>query len=254
MAEVEILVKPPSRRAAREALEKIRENKPQAILFNLPENVGDLIVELASGIINYEEFLEEAKDRLPEPSAAWFKGYEEILKSLSKIRGRFDVYCYGDAAAFKVSAEHSVQLALLSLRSMVTGRVDVEEWLKVLGEGAKLWKIASEREAEKVADISTNYDKSICISDYMPAHLRSRLKLRGVKLKVRYLGQPYHFTPIEILRRKLARGSVDEKEAEELIKEHIRFVREYLYRKPLPEAVEEWSSRKLYWICGKRES
>ena len=254
MAEVEILVKPPSRRAAREALRRIVEEEPQAVLLNLPESIEDLVAELASGIMDYERFFEEVGGRLPEPPAAWLKGYEEILKSLSKIRRRFDVYCYGDPAAFRVSAEHSLQLALLTLRSMITGRVDVREWLRVLGEGARLWEAASEREAEKAASISTNYDKSICISDYAPAHLRNRLKLEGVKLRVRYLGQPYHFTPIEILRRKLAKGAVDEKEAEELVREHIRFVREYLYRKPLPEAVENWSSRKLYWIRGERGS
>ena len=249
MAEVEILVKPPSKRAAREALEKVREASPQAILFNLPENVTDLVAELASGMISYEEFLEEVRGRLPEPPNAWFKGYEEILTNLYRIVGRsLDVYCYGDPLSFKIDSEKSLQLALLTLRSMVTGRINVDEWLKILCERMAMKEAAFKREAEKVAEISTGYEKSICISDSMPSHIRKRLKEKGVKLKVHYLGQPYHFTPIEILKRKLAKGDVDEEEVKHLIREHINFVREYLYRKSLPEAVEEWSMRKLYWI------
>jgi len=37
------------------------------------------------------------------------------------------------------------------------------------------------------------------------------------------------------------------------VKEHIKFIREYIYRKPLLEALDEWSMNKLYWLHGRRD-
>ena len=251
--EVEILVKPPSRRASEEALRELRRSRAQAVMLNLPENISGLVQDLVLGAIGYDDFLEEIEKKLPSPASAWIKGYERILTSGFEAEKIPEVYCYGDVISFKAEAEEAVQLTLLTLRSIITNRVNVEEWLKILQERSRLREISSRREAEKVADISVRYEKTVCISDRTPTHIKSRLEKERIKPRVHYLGQPYHFTPLEVLSRALSRRRVSREELERLIREHIEFVREYVYRKPMLEAIDEWSTKKLYWIPGPYE-
>lgn len=246
--EVEILVKPLSRRASEEALRELRKAKAQAVMLNLPENISDLVQDLVLGAIEYDDFLEKVGKRLPSPATAWIKGYEGILLKAFRSNEVPEVYCYGDVISFKVEAEEAVQLTLLTLRSIITDKVDIEEWLKVLQERSRLREVSSRREAEKVADISIQYEKAVCVSDRTPIYIKSKLEEEGIKPRVHYLGQPHHFTPLEVLNRALSRRKVSREELERLIREHIEFIRDYVYRKPVLEAIDEWSMKKLYWI------
>ncbi|MEM1655102.1 MAG: hypothetical protein QXU12_01195 [Nitrososphaerota archaeon] len=252
-AEVEIIVKPPSMRASREAAAELRRIEPEAVMLNLPESISNLVQDLASENIEYDDFLEKVEERLPSPAEAWLKGYEHLLLELRGLRRGPDIYCYGDMIAFEIEARRAVDIARLTLRAMITGRVDADEWLSLLSEEKRIAEIASIREAEKIVSVLMRYEKAICILEQAPAHLKERLIREGMKPKVRYVGQPYHFTPLEILRRKLAKGGVSTEEVEALVKEHIKFIREYIYRKPLLEALDEWSMNKLYWLHGRRD-
>lgn len=252
-AEVEIIVKPPSMRASKEAAAELKRIEPDAIMLNLPENISDLVQDLASESIKYEDFIEEVGERLPSPVEAWLKGYEHILLELRELRRGPDVYCYGDLVSFEVEARRAIEVARLTLRTIITGRVDVDEWLKLFSEERRIVEAGSIREAEKVASTLIRYERAACISEHAPTHLKARLAREGMITRVRYVGQPYHFTPLETLRRKIAKGNVSREEVEALAREHVKFIREYVYRKPLLEALEEWSMKKLYWLYGCRD-
>jgi len=246
-SELGILVKPPSSKAAIEAVEKLRCLRPQALLLNLPENINDLILELASGE-SFQEFVKEAERKLPKPASAWLKEYEPILKEIPSFGGTLDVICYIDPASFKKSAEKSIELAILAAKSIITGRIEVDKWLKILKSEVEAYEKTIEKEADKIADLSKNYERPICISDFTAKQIKEKLKERGIDPWIQYLGQPYHFTPLEILKRTMMKREVSKEEAEALIREHLRFIQEYIYRKPFPKAVDEWSREKLYWI------
>jgi len=250
-AEVEIIVMPPSMRASKEAAAELKRIKPDVVMLNLPENIGDLVQDLASEDLEYEDFIEKIGERLPSPAEAWLKGYEHILLELRELERSPDVYCYGDLISFEVEARRAVEVARLTLRTMITGRVDADEWLKLLSEERRIIEAGSIREAEKVASTLIRYERAACISEHAPTHLKARLAREGMLTRVRYVGQPYHFTPLEILRRKIVKGGVNREEVEALVKEHVKFIREYVYHKPLLEALDEWSVRKLYWLHGR---
>ena len=57
-AEVGILVKPPSLKAAMEAINRIRRLRPNALLLNLPENVNDVVLGFIANA-DFNEFIEE---------------------------------------------------------------------------------------------------------------------------------------------------------------------------------------------------
>jgi len=250
--EVGILVKPPSRRAAVEAAEGVRRLRPQALLLGLPEDLEDLIAELASGS-GFDEFEQMVERKFPSSECFLIKEYEPVLKAIPDLSVLVDVCCYKDSASFRRSVEKSVDLAVLTLRAAVSGRVNVEDWLRLLKADVEAAESGLEKEVERISEMAWEYDRVVCISDFTARKIREKLEEEGVKPWIRYLGQPYHFTPLEVLKRKLARGDVDKEEAEELIREHVKFIREYVYRKSFPEAVEEWSEKNLYWIPRSRD-
>jgi hypothetical protein len=252
-AEVEIIVKPPSMKASREAAAELKCIEPDAVMLNLPENISGLVQDLASESIEYEDFIEKVEERLPSPAETWLKGYEQLLLELRDLRRGPDVYCYGDLVSFEVEARRAVEVARLTLRTIITGRVDADEWLRLLSEERRIIETSSLREAEKIVSTLICYEKAACISEHAPIYLKARLAREGMRLKMRYVGQPHHFTPLETLRRKIARGSVSREEVEALVREQVRFIREYVYRKPLLEALDEWSMKKLYWLHGCRD-
>lgn len=249
--EVEIIVKPPSMRASWEAAAELKRIEPDAVMLNLPEKISDLVQDLASKSIEYNDFLEKIEERLPSPAEAWLKGYEQLLLEIRDIRKGPDVYCYGDMMAFEIETKKAIEVARLTLRTMITGRVDADEWLNLLSEESRIAEITSMREAEKIVSTSMCYEKTACVSDYTPIYLKMRLIREGIRSRTRYVGQPHHFTPLEILRRKLAKKGVSREEVEALVKEHVKFIRGYVYRKPLLEALDEWSMKELYWL-GRR--
>lgn len=247
-SELGLLVKPPSLRAAVEAVEKIRRLRPQVVFIDLPESINDAVLELVSSG-DLERFVEELERRLPKPASAWIKEYEPIIRSIPALAGTLDVVCYLDSDSFKMSAERSIELAILTARAIVTGRIEVEEWLRILRGDLEAHEAVAEAQAERLADLSMGYERSLCISSMGVREVKERLMERGVRVWVRYLGQPHHFTPLEILRRIISRsGEVGREEAEALIREHLKFIREYVYKKPYPQAVDEWSRDKLYWL------
>lgn len=252
MLEAGLLVKPPTKRADVEALEVIRRLRPQAILLNLPESIEDIVDSYGKGGLGYEDFIESIYEKLPEPKNAWIKEFEVLLRELPSIGERTDIYCYLDAETFDREAAISIEIALLTIRSIIREKVDVEEWIKVLektvvGETEK-WN----REFSKILDVTENYDRVVCVSGFEGKYIKKRLEGAGVNSWIRYLDMPYHFTPLEILRRLMLLDRVDKELFRELIKEHIRFLREYIYHMPYTEAVEKWVREKLYWLPVRR--
>ena len=246
-AEVGILVKPPSLKAAMKAINRIRRLRPNALLLNLPENVNDIVLEFIANA-DFNEFMEEVGRKLPKPATAWIKEYEPILKELPAIGDVSDIICYGDPIFFKKSAEKAIELAILTAKTMITEKINVEAWLKILKDVVEEEKAALEREGEKIVELSEIYERSICLSNFSAKQIKEKLKEKGIKSWIEYLGQPHHFTPLEVLKRTLMKREISREEAEALIKEHLKFIQEYIYRKPFLKAIDEWNKRKLYWI------
>lgn len=249
-----LMVKPPTRRGAEEALRAVSALRPEALFLNLPRSLEGLVSELGREL-TYEEFLEEVRSRpgLPEPRGAWIVEHEPILRRLQALGERVEAYCYGDDIAFAERAKAAVEIAILTVRDAIKGEVSVKEWLKVLKREAEAREKALEREVEYVAEAGRGHERIICISGFEAKEMKKGLENR-YETWIKYLGQPYHFPPLEVLRRIIARGEeLGEAEVESLVKEHIKFIREYVYYMPLLEAMERWTREKLYWILGKGE-
>lgn len=253
MGEAGLLIKPPTSKAAIEALQNIRRLRPQAILLNLPVNIEVLLNSYSKGEIGYDDLQESLYELLPEPAGAWIKEFNVLLRELPSIGELTDVYCYIDGEAFNREASASIEIAILTIRSIIRERIDVKEWVKaleksILGDAEK-W----DRMILKIIDIAESYDRVACISGFEGKYIKRRLERAGISSWMKYLGQPYHFTPLEILKRFIMLDRVDEELFERLIREHIRFLREYVYNMSYTEAVEKWVGERLYWLPARRQ-
>ncbi|MEM0079696.1 MAG: hypothetical protein QXK95_00910 [Nitrososphaerota archaeon] len=246
MGEVGILVKPPTLRAARECLENICRLRAQSILFNLPDCIEESLVSLSRGEISYDQFLKVLEEKLPYPSSAWIKEYEPIIKELCNVSRDIDIYCYMDSQTLKEHVETSMDIALLTLKSIVSEKIDIDSWLHILKKMVTREEYL--RSFRKILRVCNSYDRVLCVSGFEGKYLKKKLSEEDVYSWVKYLGQPYHFTPLEILKKILLRREVSKDIVEKLVREHIKFIREYVYYMPYIEAVERWVEEKLYWI------
>jgi len=253
MVETGLLVKPPTRRADIEALESVRRLRPQAILLSLPENIEGVLNDYSRGDLDYESFIDSIHERLPEPKGAWIKEFEVFLNEIPSIGGLADIYCYIDSQSFNQEASTSIEIALLTIRGIIREKVELKEWVNILKKSALTETEKRDKEFSKILDISRSYDRVVCISGFEGKYIKRRLEHFGVKSWMRYLDQPYHFTPLEILKRLILLDRIDEELFIKLIKEHIRFLKEYIYRMPYTEAVEKWVRERLYWLPIRRQ-
>lgn len=252
MVEAGLLVKPPTRRAVEEALEIVRRLRPQALLLNLPESIEDSINSLGRGEIDYDEFLYRAYELFPEPKSTWLKELEILLGELPSIGGMIDVYCYLDDESFREIANTSIEIALLTLREAIREKINVEDWVKVLERSGKEESERWNREINKIIKIAGGYERILCVTGFEARYIKKRLIESGINTWIRYLSQPYHFTPIEMMKRLITIGKIDEEILRKLVREHVRFLREYVYKMPYIDAVENWVKMKLYWLPSGR--
>jgi len=245
-SEIGFVVKPPLRKSGKAAAEILHQDC-EALFLNLPKTIDHLVAEIPFGL-DYGELVEETRRQklLPEPVEAWLKDSEPILRKLKEIGDKVLTYCYKDPASFAESVRTSHQIALMTVRDSLRGRIDVDEWIEELKKEAVLTRQAIKREAELMESEASAYEKNICLAGFEGKSLRNALKDR-FKTWIKYVNQPYCFTPLDVLRREMSIKEVSSDRALYLIKEHLKFIHDYVLTNELDEAYMKWARRKLYW-------
>ncbi len=211
----------------------------------------EIVMELAAEHVSCDELIDEVRrsNLLPEPQGSWEYLVKPILETLPQLAQRFHklvICCYGSREHEFASMKVAVRLARLTLRTAITGEVEFEKWRDLLWDSMDVNRKATEKEATTILEKAR--EKSICISDLGGRHFKQILNKAGVDVKIHYVEEFYHFTPLMILRRKIARGSVEDEELEELVRSHVEYVRGYLYRfGNRDRAHYEWVHDKVPW-------
>jgi len=155
--------------------------------------------------------------------------------------------CYGRSESEFASMSAAVRVMSFTLRTMVTGDVELDEWRDVLVRSLDVDREV--REAEVGAIGESVKDSSICVSDLGGRGFKRRLKSAGLRVMVHYVEKPFIFTPLMMLKRKMARGSVGDEDVEALIRRHVEYVRSYIYRfDNRDRAYFEWAYDKVPWL------
>jgi hypothetical protein len=222
------------------------------LLLSFPEEIGDMIGDLASEQISYDELIKQVRIRkiIPEPEGSWEYAAKPILKVLPQLARRFPnltTLCYGSRKDEFNYMEVALKIAHLILRTTLTGKVEIRGWRETLKASLEVDREATVNEVERI--LRKVGEKSICLSDIGGRRFKGALIRAGLEVKILYVEKPYYFTPLTILTRKMAFGPIEDQELEELIQSHIEYVRSYIYRfKNRDRAHYEWEYDKIPWL------
>ncbi len=243
---IDFLVRPPLETSGRKVLSAL-DRSSEALFLPLPRSFDELVVELILGL-GYEEFKEEVRRRklLPEPVESWLRDNRPILERLRELGRRMVTYCYRDDEAFNEGCRTSIRIAMLVLRDSLRERPDVDEWLRELDRERRVREDALEKEANLLREEAVSYKKSTCVAGFEACRLRRILGEEFIT-RIHYLETPYHFTPLEVLRRMISIKKVSRDMAERLIREHLRFVREYVIPYGVDKSRRVWTVENLSW-------
>jgi len=241
---IEILVAPNLRTSYMKMVKHLRELSYDSLLLNFPENLEPLVREIVENRLCYKAFIEEVREQklVPEPIDGWRYTAEPLLKSLADLklrRHKIECYCYKDTKYTRFSADTASKIALLTLRASITKKIDLEDWKNILRDATKHKREALEEEVDSIHEKSSN--ECSCASGLDGDQLEQCLIERGRRVNLTNIEEFYHPTPLEILEERLAKGDMPDKEAEELIKNHLEYVKNYiLTSKNRDQAYYQW--------------
>jgi hypothetical protein len=259
---IELLITPNLRTSTLKTLQLIqyKGDSYDTLLVNFPEELENKVLELASRQISQSELLEyiEKHELIPQPITSWIYTAQPLLEALPGLLLEFpnlQIYCYGSKEAEVNNMDISIVFARLTLRTIITGKVDHESWRETL---TRSLRVNSESLRENCKSIQFKSGRvSACITDTSSFHLKKTLERRGSSVRVIYVEKPYHFTPLGVLERKTMLGPLYDEELEKLVFHHVDYIRNYIYRfRNRDRAHYEWALDKVIWPklgLGRRE-
>ena len=249
MGRFSVLVVPKLRKSFVKAASYLRLKSHDAILIPIPRTLQTLIEDYALGA-PYELFVEKLKlsKLVSEPLAPWIHIFEPLFRVLREIKHThqlLNIFCYKDPAYEEKSTQIAVEISMLTFNTASTGKIDLDVWRRLLESKLLAEAEAFQQEASFIFGLAESYSDTVCISGIRGGAVFKRLGSLGRDVQLAYIDLPYFFTPLEILRNEIQlesrRGRLTNHRMEELIHEHIRYVRECILRSSdLDEAYLRW--------------
>lgn len=243
---LDVIVKPPLRRADIEAITVIGSGDYEAIFINLPRCLQPYIHRLAE-TGDVEAFLEEAS-QLPENYlAALIKGHETFFRLLPRVsRGR-EIMCYSPNPT-QEEIRATLELPKLILHDTITETMSLEQWMSLIEEMIESTKNKLREEADYLLREARRFRHSACISNPEAAVNLKKLLQHEAPTRIIYTSLPYAYTPLQTLLRLYQRKPLQATQAQKYIKQHIEFIQRYVIPQGLDQAFENWTTRQLKWL------
>ena len=227
-----LFIAPHLKSARKKICELLSHRCWDAFFLDAPRDIQESIQAIWEGV-DYKEILldlEEAELIQRPVDAPKYKALEPVLEDLWRVRienPELELYCYekpthsySNLRLREITSEIFVETAKVAARA----KVDVNRWRELLEEELSLNMEASEEEADFIA--SKAKEENACSSS-VSYDIAPNLEKRGLKLRTLVLGS--YLAPLAVLRNKLrdemkGLGEVQEKEIEQLVLDHVRFV------------------------------
>lgn len=249
---IDLIVKPPLRRAAIEAVTVIGAGAYEAVFINLPRCLQQYVSKLAE-TGDVEGFIEEARtgSGLSESYlTALVRGHESFLRLLPRVSGGREIICYSPSPTDE-EIRAALELPSLILRDSVTMKVSLERWLSLIEEMVESAKSKLEEEVDFLIGEAGRFRSSACICDPGAAVSLMKLLQKRAPTRILYTGLPYRFTPLQTLLRLYRHKPPPAGEVEKHIKQHLRFVQKYVVPLGLEDGLEAWTEKELKWLRGR---
>lgn len=219
------------------------------LFLPFPRESTEFVIRLCEGLPSNLVIpdLKKALEPIFSPTASqWEKSVEPLLNALSQIKRinpNVQPYCYKDSFFAHFETGNSGELAVLALKTMMSGEIDAKEWKTIIKKDQKYRYDSLEAEIDFIAHRAENHEKNSCISS-AGNYFAFRLKQEGFKTALISLGH-YSLTPIEQLISGVFQGIVSDKEIKKLVLLYIEYIRKYVYKSiDTEEANYRWQIRK----------
>ncbi|MEM0482623.1 MAG: hypothetical protein QXM16_07055 [Nitrososphaerota archaeon] len=251
---IDLVVKPPLRRAAIEALTVIGAGEYEAIFLNLPRCLQQYVSKLAEEG-DVEGFIEVAKTGsglFESYLTALIRGHEGFLRLLPRVSVGREVICYSSNPTDE-EIRAALDLPSLILRDSVTMTVSIDRWLSLIEEMVESAESKLEEEVDFLIREAARFKSSACICDPAAAvSLKKHLQKRA-PTRILYTALPYRFTPLQTLLRLYSQKPPPVSEVEKHIKQHLKLVKKYVIPLGLEEGLESWTAHELRWLTGQTQ-
>jgi hypothetical protein len=250
---LDLLKTPNLRTSTLKALEYLKFNGEayDSLLLDFPEELEYNVVKFTYNKISYEGLIEEIEKNkiIPEPISSWEYTAKPILEVLPWLKVKFpglEIQYYGRKEIETSNMDISLTLANLTLRTIITGKVDCNLWKETISKSHQV--NAKELDIKTEIILKKAGTNSVCLADIGQSKLLKRLHERGVFVRSIYIEKPYHFTPLSILDRRMSLAPMNDCELEKLVFYHVEYIRNYIYRfSNRDRAHYEWILNKIKW-------
>lgn len=245
MSRIEIFVVPDLYTSYRKLVTHLAQSDCEELFLNQPKNLEQFLLDLAKGS-SYKEVINQIKEEelIPELVNSWRYPVEPLLTSLPDLKTkkeRLTIHCYIDPGYHTLRIDKASEIARLTLRSNITGKMDTEEWETAVRD----WLNEKPEELEKEADFIDRRaeEKTVCVSGYDGKSLQKLLKEKNHAVTRTEVEEVYHPKPLHTLENELEKNDQIKREhIKEFIKRHIEYVKGYILRnKNLDQAHWKWS-------------
>ena len=259
MVQVRLLCSPdlkiPSMQLSRYMKENITGR--ETVLLNLPNELEPIIREYSKGVTSYNKLIEKAlfENIIPEPIGAWEYTAKPVLESLPLIvkkHPEVKIKCYSNSSLKNAEMQAASKQARLTLRTIITNKVEHSKWRETLNQSLKIEKHALKIEGGEI--INKTAKGSWVIDGFSCGKTKKMLKEAGIQAKCLYFGLPYYFNPLMTLKRKMAKHPVQDNELKKHVLNHIKYVKDYLYAERNRDIAHyRWSRDNFPMMLSKME-
>lgn len=247
MSRIEILVVPDLYTSYRKSVEHLEESSYRDLFLNQPRDLEQHLSAVARNKLTYGDLIHKIMEEelIAEPIDGWRYPVEPLLKSLPRLKAKnkeLTIHCCVNPAYYRLRIEKASELARLTLRSNMTGRVEVEEWKTTIMDLVNKKPEELEREVG-VIDRRAG-ERAVCISGYDGKSLEELLSEEGHEVTRIEVEEFYHPKPLERLEGKLekSRGKTPEEEIKTLVREHLSYVKDFiLQNRTRDQAYWKWA-------------
>lgn len=254
MVTLGVVVRPPIKRATIETINLLSSIKFDALFLDLPRYVECYLLDYLKHK-NLEIFIDQISDNMSLEilSTSLIRGYEKFLEALCNIAHDKHVYCYGSVLKSKYESEMAFMITQLTLHDLISNKISIERWNDVLSLMMQNLHSWISEESEYIASEAENHDAAICITGYDGATLKKYLS-KYFNCWLKYTGTPFHLPPLYTLIRINKIKNLSSDEIIKIIKEHLKFIHDFIIPFGLEDGLELWSIKKLYWLNPKQKS
>lgn len=243
MAQVDVVMLPSLRSSAVKAANMLINGNYNVVFLNYPSNLQSFICSYAYGFVSLKDLVEHIKcgSFIPEPVNLWLYLNEPILEVLQRLGKNVKIFCYRDVDHYHMLLDAASKIASLTLKVNVTDKVDVDEWIKTLKGSFRT--DTADWEAEVVALKAEG--KTACLAGIDGWKLAQRIRRFRHEVNVKCVERLYCFKPLETFEILLEMGKLTREEAERLIREHAKFIRDFVLNTcNIDEAYCSWLEKR----------